>query len=155
MVSGRRPTAWPRQRVEHLVTWQSLVFPNVTAGAICCHPHAIGANVISCLGRGWLCQYFSSAFSRGWADGRTPDLDSPVGGGQIGGRLLNEKWLLVNLPQHRAAACLLAFACAVPSAWHALCIFWGQIPTVLRDLAWARWAPKALSGMVGRGAYYE
>lgn len=45
------PAVWPQQRVEHLITWQSLVFSNMTAGAICCHPHAVNTNVISCLGR--------------------------------------------------------------------------------------------------------
>lgn len=61
-----RPAGRPQQRVEHLITWQSLVFPNTTAGAICWHPRAVNANVISCLGRGWLCQYFPSRFAGGW-----------------------------------------------------------------------------------------
>lgn len=44
-----RAAAWPQQRAEHLIMWQSLVFPNTTAGAICWHPRAINTNVISCL----------------------------------------------------------------------------------------------------------
>lgn len=45
------PAVWPQQRAEHLITWQSLVFSNMTAGAICWHPHAVNTNVISSLGR--------------------------------------------------------------------------------------------------------
>lgn len=63
--------------------WQSLVFPNMTAGAICWHPRAVNANVVSCLGRGRLCQYFPSRFpgAGGGTDGLALDFDSPVGGG--------------------------------------------------------------------------
>lgn len=75
------PAVWPQQRVEHLITWQSLVFPNMTAGAICWHPHTINADVTSCLGRGRLRQYFPSRFSRGRTDRRAPDLGSPVDAG--------------------------------------------------------------------------
>lgn len=60
-----RPAAWPQQRVEQLITWQSLVFPNMTAGAICWHPRTGSAHVVSCLGRGRLCQYFPSRLFQG------------------------------------------------------------------------------------------
>ena len=78
-----RPAGWPWQRAEQLIMWQSLVFPNMTAGAICWHPRAVNANVISCLGRGWLCQYFPSRFpgAGDGTDGIALDFDSPVGGG--------------------------------------------------------------------------
>ena len=63
-----RAAGWPRQRAEQLIMWQSLMFPDMTAGAICWFPRTVNANVISCLGRGWLCQYFPSRFP-GWGRG--------------------------------------------------------------------------------------
>ncbi|KAF3814038.1 hypothetical protein GH733_018070 [Mirounga leonina] len=79
-----RPAAWPRQCVEHLITWQSLVFPNMTAGAICWHPFTGRAHVISCLGRGWFCQYCPSRLFQGAELMAEPQLDSPVGCGGVG-----------------------------------------------------------------------
>lgn len=61
-----RAAAWPQQRAEHLIMWQSLVFPNTTAGAICWHPRAINTNVISCLVGGG-CVNISLADSLGGA----------------------------------------------------------------------------------------
>lgn len=148
-----RPAAWPRQRVEHLITWQSLVFPNMTAGAICWHPYTGRAHVISCLGRGWLCQYCPSRLFQGAELMAEPQLDSPVGGGRGGqGGPCRE-----DLGEWPAAP----RACMVPTdGAQSPCLglgplpdvpfacLWSRLPLVPRDSGWARRGPQSPDGLL-------
>ena len=127
-----RAVGWPRQRAEQLIMRQSLVFPNMTAGAICWYPRAVNANVISCLGRGWLCQYFPSRFPEvvgGGTDGIAPDVDSPVGGGpeawwgDCPSRGPSRKMFVgLTCPQVPCGTVPYPATSFVPPSWHAPCL---------------------------------
>lgn len=80
-----RPVVWPQQRTEHLIVWQSLVFPSMTVGAIC-WLHAPSTQMSSPVWVGGGCVNISLPDSPGsGTDGKAPDLGSPVGGGPLGG----------------------------------------------------------------------
>lgn len=118
-----RPVVWPQQRAEHLIVWQSLVFPSMTVAAICWH-HAPSTQMSSPVWVGGGCVNISLPDSPGGrTDGKAPDLGSPVGGGPLGGAVAtireNGCWPLVPASPPRTtlspASSPLPVPCPLPS----------------------------------------
>lgn len=140
-----RAAAWPQQRAEHLIMWQSLVFPNTTAGAICWHPRAINTNVISCLvGGGCVNISLADSLGGGGTDGRAPGLESPVGrraGRGAGSPSRRPSRGPRKQPSASPACTFLTFARTVPPPRLPFACFAGTRPPVLEDLTQALKAP--------------